>query len=105
VLRQLRLLAEHEVDDANAGVHGVLMRTSQLLELAASHARGVGATVRAEALRLAQRRFEAAAAARGTRPRHVGGGDGWQLREHSRADERGRPRRAAAQAGSGLSGR
>ena len=71
VLRQLRLLAEHEVDDANAGVHGVLTRTSQLLELAASHARGVGATVRAEALRLAQRRFEAAAAALAAAPAHA----------------------------------
>ena len=71
MLRQLRLLAEHEVDDANAGVHGVLTRTSQLLELAASHARGVGATVRAEALRLAQRRFEAAAAALAAAPAHA----------------------------------
>ncbi len=31
MLRQLRLLAEHKVDNANAGVHGVLTRTSQLL--------------------------------------------------------------------------
>ena len=59
VLRQLRLLTEH-AGDANAGLlNGALTRTSQLLDLASSHARGVGAVVRAEALRLAQRRFEA----------------------------------------------
>ena len=61
VLRQLRLLAEPV--DSTVTMHEGLTRTGQLLELAASPARGVGAVVRAEALRLAQRRFGALAAA------------------------------------------